>query len=404
MRSATRRSSLENTGTAAWRSRGPVEGVKLAYHWLDELDNPIVWDGIRTAFPRPDRAGRDRPRRLSAARVPTPPGRYRLALDLVDEGRCWFAELGSAAPRARHGRALADRAPRARRPGRRPPVPLDVQEEPVVAQDDAAAVAHLAPGVVPAPDWSRRILDAHEEGWAAVGGSVDAPTGLRRRQAQALAAWVPGGGRVPGFPHPLLCPSLVREAEPAARLGEVEGLPALPAVGDEPALYDARIRVAGRRRERWDEPRRRLAQPVSDQHQHDLVDRQVDALVLAVVEERRDDEHVEDGQREEEHGQRARRTVLAPPGAHELAAGRARRRRRFYHTGSSQPDPLQAGEPQVDDEVEQPVPSPRTRVALRVRPYELSVAGTDSLPAAIRHALQVSERARLDVPATESLR
>ena len=40
---------LENAGTIAWR-----DGVNLAYHWLDDRDNPIVWDG------RADRRARAR--------------------------------------------------------------------------------------------------------------------------------------------------------------------------------------------------------------------------------------------------------------------------------------------------------------------------------------------------------
>ncbi|MBV8598410.1 MAG: hypothetical protein JO017_06265, partial [Actinobacteria bacterium] len=39
---------LANEGTAPWRSRGPADGIFLAYHWLDERGNAIVWDGIRT--------------------------------------------------------------------------------------------------------------------------------------------------------------------------------------------------------------------------------------------------------------------------------------------------------------------------------------------------------------------
>ena len=61
-------------------------------------------------------------------RGPIPPGTYRLAFDLVDEGRLWFAEVGNHAPelevevlpRARRGRGrLAAARGRARaRPGR----------------------------------------------------------------------------------------------------------------------------------------------------------------------------------------------------------------------------------------------------------------------------------------------
>ena len=38
----------ENAGSAPWRSRGPQDGLFLAYHWLDQRGNPIVWDGERT--------------------------------------------------------------------------------------------------------------------------------------------------------------------------------------------------------------------------------------------------------------------------------------------------------------------------------------------------------------------
>ena len=38
---------VENAGTIAWN-----EHVKLAYHWLDDRDTPIVWDGERSPLPR----------------------------------------------------------------------------------------------------------------------------------------------------------------------------------------------------------------------------------------------------------------------------------------------------------------------------------------------------------------
>ena len=37
---------LENAGAVAWRSEG--RDSALSYHWLDELGNPIVWDGLRS--------------------------------------------------------------------------------------------------------------------------------------------------------------------------------------------------------------------------------------------------------------------------------------------------------------------------------------------------------------------
>jgi hypothetical protein len=231
---------LENAGGATWRSTAGG-GVLLSYHWLDPLGNAIVWDGIRTPFAHAV-APAERVRLHARVRGPLPPGRYRLALDLVDEGRVWFGEVGNAAlerdvdvvPRIERALAVRGGDPEA----------LAAQEEPLVDEADAAAVAYLAAGCAPLPDWSRRVLDAHQEGFAAVGGAVE-PTGgflARRRAAKALAPWAPGPGRVPGFAHPLLCPSLVREIE-AVWVDSIHGLPALRAPEDQPWVHDGRIVV-----------------------------------------------------------------------------------------------------------------------------------------------------------------
>jgi hypothetical protein len=233
---------LRNAGTATWRSRGEL-GVNLSHHWLDDRGNAIVWDGPRVDFEGPVAPG-DEVEVAFAVRAPQPPGRYRLAFDLVEEQRFWFAEVGS------HPLAL-DVEVRPRIAERRLAVvvrgggesaetaaALAAQEEPLV-DADAVATAHLVAGAVPAPDWSRRILDAHTEGFAAVGGSIEA-------RDRALRPWAPGGGRNPAFAHPLLLPSLLAGLEP----GEHEGLPAYLADG-EPAIFDGRIRLRlprGRRR------------------------------------------------------------------------------------------------------------------------------------------------------------
>ena len=236
---------LENAGSAAWRSRGE-EGVQLAYHWLDELGNAIVWDGRRTALERPVEPGERRRVRL-ALRGPIPPGRYRLAIDLVEEHRFWFAELGNA-PLEREQEVVARIARRlAARGG--DAVALAAQEEPLVAEDEAEAIAHLAPGAAPAVDWSRRVLEAHQEGYAAVGGSIEVATGLLHRRPPELDPWSPGTGRLPRFAHPLLCPSLVRGVG-GEWLDDVLGLPALRPPPDEPWLYDGRIVVRAHPRRR----------------------------------------------------------------------------------------------------------------------------------------------------------
>src|ERR671933_2726621 len=238
----TARLAVENAGTVPWPPTGERR-VCLGYLWLDEFGNPIVWDGLWTALPHEVAPG-ERVEADLTVRGPLPPGPYRLAFDLVAEDRYWFSELGNAPlerevpvePRIR--RALAVRGG--------DPGP---QEEPLVAEDEAEAIAYLGLGVTAAPDWSRRILDAHQEGFAAVGGSVAVESGFLRRTPSALAPYAPGGGRNPAFEHPLLCPSLVRELEPSWA-DPVEGLPALDPPPGEPWLYDGRITVrlrSGRR-------------------------------------------------------------------------------------------------------------------------------------------------------------
>ena len=234
---APARLALRNDGSAAWRSRGAA-GVQLSYHWLDDRGNPIVWDGPRTAFARPVAPGEQVELDLEL-RAPQPPGRYRLAFDLVEESRFWFEEVGSApleldvavGPRIAerrlavvvHGGEDAETA-----------AALAAQGEPLV-EAGAAATAHLVAGAIPAPDWSRRVLDAHAEGFAAVGGSIET-------HDRSLRAWAPGGGRNPTFSHPLLLPSLLAGLEP----GEHRGLPAYDPEG-ESAIFDGRIRLRLRR-------------------------------------------------------------------------------------------------------------------------------------------------------------
>ncbi len=193
------RLTLENAGSAAWRD------LNLSYHWLDERGNPIVWDGLRTPV---GAAPGERLQVDAPVRGPIPPGRYRLAFDLVDEHRFWLAELGSHAPEF---------------------------ELEIAPRDASGARAWLPPGAEPAPDWAERARAAHEEGYAAVGGSVDAG-----RRARGFEPWAPGSGRNPAFRHPLVCPSLLPGLEPNE---EVEGFPAWRPDGDEPWLYDGRLTV-----------------------------------------------------------------------------------------------------------------------------------------------------------------
>ncbi|HVP76236.1 MAG TPA: hypothetical protein VMS63_09455 [Gaiellaceae bacterium] len=214
---------VENAGTATWRTRGVKEGLFLAYHWLDERSNPIVWDGLRTPLERTVGPGETLRQQL-ALRAPIPPGRYRLAVDLVEEHRFWLAELGNT--------------------------PFEKVVD-VLPRDAAGARAFLPAGVEAAPDWLARVHALHAEGYAAVGGAIEPERGLRRRAASELAPYAPGGGRHPRFPHPLVCPSLLPPLEPN---DEIAGLPAYRPEGGETWMFDGRIVLtlrsrSGRRRD-----------------------------------------------------------------------------------------------------------------------------------------------------------
>jgi hypothetical protein len=197
---------LENAGTVAWG-----DGIRLAYHWLDERDNPIVWDGDRTELP--PLAPGERASVAARVRAPIPPGRYRFAFDLVAERRAWFSEIGGEL----HTRSV------------------DVRPRTQPHQ------AELPDWVEPAPEWHERVAAAHAEGYGVVSGAIAWDGGLLHRRPRALAAYEPGGGRNPSFSQPLLCPSVVEDVK-LERLDDVEGLPAyLPPPNFEPWLYDGRI-------------------------------------------------------------------------------------------------------------------------------------------------------------------
>ena len=202
------RVEIANAGAATWR-----EDVACSYHWLDLLGNPLVWDGLRSPLPGPVGPG-ERVALCIRVRSPIPPGRYRFALDLVAEHRAWFAELGAPGPHT------------------------EVEVEPRVEGSSLAEVAdlHVPAGWELAPGSAGLALAAHAEGYAAVAGSIDGPRSLRR----ALAPWSSSAGRDPAFPHPLLCPSVLKGID-LESLGEVEGLPAFAPPDDEPWLYDGRI-------------------------------------------------------------------------------------------------------------------------------------------------------------------
>ena len=205
---------MTNAGSLPWS-----EQVFLASHWLDDRDNPIVWDGPRNDVP-PLAPGESASRRGDGSGCRSRPA--------VTGSRSTWSP--SCAPGSPSSAARCSRRRRRGRPARR-------------RAERGAARA----GVEPAPDWAERVRAAHAEGFG----------GRRRRDRRGpgrccagrratLAPYAPGPGRVPGFSPPLLCPSVLPgiELEP---LADVAGLPAFAAPQDEPWVYDGRIVLRVRR-------------------------------------------------------------------------------------------------------------------------------------------------------------
>jgi hypothetical protein len=84
---------LRNSGQSPWLTAGSYP-VRLGYRWLDAAGQPLAAEG-RALLPAPVPPG------LSARvelRVESPrePGRYRLQVELLEEGQAWFSQRGVA--------------------------------------------------------------------------------------------------------------------------------------------------------------------------------------------------------------------------------------------------------------------------------------------------------------------
>jgi glycosyltransferase involved in cell wall biosynthesis len=88
------RVAVRNTGAETWPHRG-AHPMTLSYHWLDNYDRVIDFEGVRAILPAPLRPGETAELTLQ---VEPPPraGEYVLALDMVEEGLGWFSLQGIA--------------------------------------------------------------------------------------------------------------------------------------------------------------------------------------------------------------------------------------------------------------------------------------------------------------------
>jgi cell division protein FtsN len=86
--------SFKNASPRTWPSKPNSKGlnaVNLSYHWLDQKDRPVVFDGLRTPLPH-DLSPGEAVQLNAAIQAPDQPGRYTLEVTLVQEGVAWFPE------------------------------------------------------------------------------------------------------------------------------------------------------------------------------------------------------------------------------------------------------------------------------------------------------------------------
>ena len=141
---------LENAGAEPWREASARLPLARRARQRDRLGRP--------AHAAPPARARCPHEVVARVRAPMPPGRYRLAFDLVVENLCWLSEIGNELLDGRR----RGRAPRRERRRRAP---------------SARGRARRRTG-------TRSSRAAHEEGYAAVGGAIES----RDRALRAVPA------------------------------------------------------------------------------------------------------------------------------------------------------------------------------------------------------------------------
>lgn len=88
--------TLKNPTNVTWPTTGlPPGPVFIAYHWLPAKgDQPVVFDGERSAFPHDISPGETITMDKVRVLAPPNPGAYRLQVSLVQEGITWFDSQG----------------------------------------------------------------------------------------------------------------------------------------------------------------------------------------------------------------------------------------------------------------------------------------------------------------------
>lgn len=104
---------ITNVGSRSWSSEGTAP-IRASNRWIDERGVRAITDGPRTPFPTPLDPGESVELGLDLY-VPVRPGRYRVEVDLVEEGVRWLGaatpiEVEASAPATMRARRLAARA------------------------------------------------------------------------------------------------------------------------------------------------------------------------------------------------------------------------------------------------------------------------------------------------------
>jgi glycosyltransferase involved in cell wall biosynthesis len=86
------RVALHNTGISPWSHNG-AHPITLSYHWLNQQQQPVDFEGVRTLLRQHVLPGE---RIELTMQIEPPPyaGEYFLALDMVEEGVNWFSTQG----------------------------------------------------------------------------------------------------------------------------------------------------------------------------------------------------------------------------------------------------------------------------------------------------------------------
>ena len=85
--------AIKNRGWRPWQSDAIAGPVFASYHWLNANGDVSIHDGRRTPFPERLLPSASTTLKMTVD-APAKPGRYILAIDLVEEGVTWFSETG----------------------------------------------------------------------------------------------------------------------------------------------------------------------------------------------------------------------------------------------------------------------------------------------------------------------